>query len=37
MSLGKKDKALEVLTRAARTGVKSMGLAEILEKIQKLP
>jgi tetratricopeptide (TPR) repeat protein len=37
VALGKKDKALEVLTRAARMGVKSMGLAETLEKIQKLP
>ena len=33
--LEKRDKALEVLTRAMRMGIKNLGVAEMLEKLQK--
>ncbi len=36
IALERKDKALETLTRAARMGVKSLGLAETLERIQRM-
>ena len=35
MALDKRDKALEVLTRAQRMGIKNIGVTELLEKLQR--
>jgi tetratricopeptide (TPR) repeat protein len=35
LALDKKDKALEILTRAVRLGIKSLGVVELLDKLQK--
>ena len=35
LALDKKDKALDVLTRAQRMGIKNLGIGELLEKLQR--
>ena len=35
LALDKRDKALEVLTRAQRMGIKNLGIGDLLEKLQK--
>ena len=35
LALDKKDKALDVLLRAQRMGIKNLGIGELLEKLQK--
>ena len=35
MTVDKKDKALEVFGRAQRMGIKNLGIAEMLEKMQR--
>ena len=37
VALDKKDKALEVLGRAQRMGIKNLGIADMLDKLQKTP
>jgi hypothetical protein len=35
LALEKKEKALEVLVRAQRMGIKNLGIGELLDKLQK--